>query len=373
MTTAFYRPQTTQPKLDETPALPSYNAMESLLDRIVLKDKHGETLIPTRLPLESLSPASQQRPSEETSDRFALSLLESQQRELDNYRQALQKMGEEMVALQQTVSKLEAEKSTMRRQLNMHEDAAKALVTAENAEILTKAELLDKFVTLKRALAQQVEESTNYRDKVLALQNHLIKFNDKERSYIEKEKERVNQQTVLQERNNKIKKLEETCRQQEMALEKMEKLLKKKLNKSPLALGKAANQSSDNPLVDALNAENQSLKAQIAQLKVDSMAESTSSPAAEKLMKELQLEKAQKRIASLEKELVNKAHEWGREKTAMRLSFGADRDDSRYRALPPLDHAYDIPSRRIDDYPDRGYIRQRLPPGHQHSRLSPLF
>lgn len=71
--------------------------------------------------------------------------MESQQRELDNYRQGLQRMAEEMVALQQSVSKLEAENSVLRRQLNMHEDAARALVTAENAEVLTKAELLDKF------------------------------------------------------------------------------------------------------------------------------------------------------------------------------------------------------------------------------------
>lgn len=62
-----------------------------------------------------------------------------------------------------------------------------------------------------------------------------MQLNDKERTYIQQEKQLVAQTNLLGERNDKIKKLENTCRQQEMALEKMEKLLKKRLGKGPLA------------------------------------------------------------------------------------------------------------------------------------------
>ncbi|XP_041473355.1 coiled-coil domain-containing protein 33-like [Lytechinus variegatus] len=360
--------------------LPPSDALQNLLDsnpqdRLVQpgeKPTSTKGLIPTRLPPPSDKPQSKEGKSPVSggqNDQTLLNLIDSQQREIESYRQAMKRMGEEMVQLQDALTRIEADNSRLRQQANMYEDTTRAMVTDAKLEGMSKAEMLEKYVTLKQALSKQVAEAANYREKLLHAQNDLIKHNDREKRYLDQQEALLSQSKLLQERQDKVKKLEQACREQEKALEKMDKALKGKIGKQGVRFKEESQESA------ALSAENARLKAELEHMKALSASQPRGGSAneAEKLKMQYMLERAESRVSSLERELLGKAKEWGKEKA--NISLRSD-DSLRQRSLPPLPY-YDRGKPRqdyTDAYTDRSYGGRRPRLGYgTPTRLSPLY
>ncbi|XP_071476691.1 coiled-coil domain-containing protein 33-like [Diadema antillarum] len=353
--------------------LPPRDAIQNLLesdprDRLVQPSDRSapstKGLIPTRMPP---PPPAAATPPAPHNDQTLMNLIDSQQREIDSYRQAMKRMGEEVVQLQDALARLEADNSLLRQQANMYEDTTRAMVTDAKLEGMSKAEMLEKYVTLKRALSKQVSEAANYREKLLHAQNELIKHNDREKQYLEQQEATASQSRLLQERQDKVKKLERTCREQEKALEKMERALKSRQTKQSVSF------KEDSRDAELLGVENAKLKAEIEHLRATSAQKSDSANEAEKIRMQFMLEKAEGRVSSLEQELLEKAKEWGKEKANISLRTN---DHQRQHSLPPLPY-YDR-GKQIQDFDDRygnrsyGSRRPRL--GYSTpTRLSPLY
>uniref|UniRef100_A0A674I8C1 Coiled-coil domain containing 33 n=1 Tax=Terrapene triunguis TaxID=2587831 RepID=A0A674I8C1_9SAUR len=142
---------------------------------------------------------------------------------LDNYRTAMKKMADDILSLRRHVASLEAENSTLRCNLSMHEE------TCPHA---TDRALWSLAVALKHKLAAGTVEMSRMKDRVQQLQNELIRKNDREKDLVMLQRAHQQQQTVLRKYHKKITKmkaLEDTVRQQERVIEKMERMLEEKV------------------------------------------------------------------------------------------------------------------------------------------------
>ncbi|XP_043379680.1 coiled-coil domain-containing protein 33 isoform X7 [Chelonia mydas] len=138
--------------------------------------------------------------------------------ELDNYCTAMKKMADDILSLRRRVASLEAENSTLRRNLSMHEEVGRTLLNDVDVDVMTKAEIVDRIVALKRKLAAGTVEMSRMKDRVQQLQNELIRKNDREKDLVKLQRAHQQQQMVLrkyQEKITKMKALEDTVRQQE--------------------------------------------------------------------------------------------------------------------------------------------------------------
>uniref|UniRef100_A0A8C4YRU6 Coiled-coil domain containing 33 n=1 Tax=Gopherus evgoodei TaxID=1825980 RepID=A0A8C4YRU6_9SAUR len=143
--------------------------------------------------------------------------------EVNNYRTAMKKMADDILSLRRHVASLEAENSTLRRNLSMHEE------TCPHA---TDRAVWSLAVALKHKLAAGTVEMSRMKDRVQQLQNELIRKNDREKDLVMLQRAHQQQQTVLrkyQEKITKMKALEDTVRQQERVIEKMERMLEEKV------------------------------------------------------------------------------------------------------------------------------------------------
>ncbi|XP_043349669.1 coiled-coil domain-containing protein 33 isoform X6 [Dermochelys coriacea] len=138
--------------------------------------------------------------------------------ELDNYCTAMKKMADDILSLRRHVASLEAENSTLRRNLNMHKEVGRTLLNDMDVDVMTKAEIVDRIVAFKRKLAAGTVEMSWMKDRVQQLQNELIRKNDQEKELVMLQRAHQQQQMVLrkyQEKITKTKALEDTVRQQE--------------------------------------------------------------------------------------------------------------------------------------------------------------
>ena len=78
-------------------------------------------------------------------DKTSLQLLDHQMRELEKYRTAVHKMGEDILTLRQQIRDLEAYNSQLRRDLSQYNDATKLLLDSQELDGLTKAELAARY------------------------------------------------------------------------------------------------------------------------------------------------------------------------------------------------------------------------------------
>ncbi|XP_073219169.1 coiled-coil domain-containing protein 33-like isoform X5 [Lepidochelys kempii] len=138
--------------------------------------------------------------------------------ELDNYCVAMKKMADDILSLRRRVASLEAENSTLHRNLSMHEEVGRTLLNDVDVDVMTKAETVDRIVALKRKLAAGTVEMSRMKDRVQQLQNELIRKNDREKDLVKLQRAHQQQQMVLrkyQEKITKMKALEDTVQQQE--------------------------------------------------------------------------------------------------------------------------------------------------------------
>jgi mTERF domain-containing protein len=111
-------------------------------------------------------------------------LLDYQTRELQRYRDAMRKLGQDVLGLRQQVRNLEAENARLRRELNQSTDADSGSsyrrVDSRPVEEWTKGELANRYSNLKVRFDRQTDELRDYRDRIQKLQNDLLRKNDLE-------------------------------------------------------------------------------------------------------------------------------------------------------------------------------------------------
>ncbi|MGH0146529.1 UNVERIFIED_CONTAM: hypothetical protein FKN15_008327 [Acipenser sinensis] len=273
--------------------------------------------------------------SETVYDSHAAKVIEHESRELENYRTAMCKMAEDIIALRRHVGNLESDNSKLRSELTLHQDLGKTLLDDTDIDVMTKAEITDRIASLKFKLASRMAEVKTHKDKIQQLQKELIRKNDREKELLRLQRAHQQQQAVLQryqDRAGKVKSLEGTIRQQEKVIEKMEKVLDTKLKEKnrdqTAALKKQTGGSSDNlwkEIESALASENSRLRAELEKLRYQSAPSPFQQPLqkqdffsdTEKMSLLAKLEKAQGRIQMLETQLEENARKWGREKQDM--------------------------------------------------------
>lgn len=67
------------------------------------------------------------------------------QKELANYRLAMQRMADDIIALRRQMSGLEAENSALRSERSLNQDAGRSLLSDADIDVMTKAELADRL------------------------------------------------------------------------------------------------------------------------------------------------------------------------------------------------------------------------------------
>uniref|UniRef100_S4RC10 Coiled-coil domain containing 33 n=1 Tax=Petromyzon marinus TaxID=7757 RepID=S4RC10_PETMA len=153
--------------------------------------------------------------------------------EVETYRVGMRRMAEDILSLRNEVMRLEIEKSELRRQMSLHRDAGRLLLSDGQFDVELKQKLASETVTLR-----------SYKEKVQKLQNELIWKADREKELVRLQLAHRQQQAVLlryQERAARPARLEDTVRQQEKVIEKMEKLLERSVASN--SNGKTENKS----------------------------------------------------------------------------------------------------------------------------------
>ncbi|XP_045893040.1 coiled-coil domain-containing protein 33 [Micropterus dolomieu] len=256
--------------------------------------------------------------------------------EVENYRSAMSKMADDIIALRTRVVTLEAENSQLRIDLSLHQDLGRDLLTDTDIDVMTKAEISDHIASLKFKLASETSKAALQRDRIQQLQNELIKKNDSEKELLKLQRVHQQQQEDLQCHQNLLTKtatLEATVKQQEKVIQNMEKALYSKLREK--------NKSGDKRLVakkqrgeidhrkeemeSALAAENTRLREELDRIRLQPAAviiqqsaqTKDALPLKERLSLLNKLEKAEARAQTLETQLEENSKLWGREKQDM--------------------------------------------------------
>ncbi|KYO21538.1 coiled-coil domain-containing protein 33-like [Alligator mississippiensis] len=252
-------------------------------------------------------------------------ITHQQDQEPDTYRLALTRMADDILSLRRHVVNLETENSNLRRNLNMHKDLGRTLLDDVDIDVMTKAEIVDRIVGLKQKLAAETMEIRKLKDRVQQLQNELIRKNDMEKDLLTLQRAHQQQQAVLRKYNEKIAKikaLEETVRQQEKVIEKMERLLEGKLAEATKNAERPSGKTFSKGLYTTLLTENLRLQEELGRSHYCSspiILQQQSLPQdiydhSERLSLLAKLEKAQTHIHVLESQLEQSARTWGREK-----------------------------------------------------------
>ncbi|XP_067327286.1 coiled-coil domain-containing protein 33 [Anolis sagrei] len=252
--------------------------------------------------------------------------------EPDNYRLALQKMADDIISLRRHIADLENENSALRRNLTVHEDVGRALFQDIDLDAMTKAEIVDRILSLKQKLSSGAREMARMKDRVQKLQNELIRKNDREKDLMMLQRAHQQQQMVLrkcQAKMAKMQALEGAVRQQEKVIERMERMLEGRMkdrlkgtvHMSDLTQGAGVGDAWSKDLYSTLLMENTRLRDELGKSSFNSpiilqqqALPDVFSASSEKLSLISKLEKAEARIQALEFQLEGSARKWGREK-----------------------------------------------------------
>lgn len=299
-------------------------------------------------------------------------VMEHQEQELANYRLAMQRMADDIITLRRQMSGLEAENSALRSERSLNEDLGRTLLSDTDIDVMTKAELADRLVTLKQKLASETSELRSMRDRVQQLQNELVRRNDREKELLLLQRAHQQQQTVLNQYHQKLgraKNLQDTVRKQEKVIEKMEKLLDNKLRdekKSRIDKGDRGVRvdALQGEVYSALLAENARLREELDKAQQPTTVFTQILPIPEQLTDSekfsllSKLEKSQARVQSLERELEDSARRWGRDKQQL-LTQVSEQQMGFSRTQTTILHHF--PTKDQD------------PPTKRHVKLDPLI
>ncbi|KTF94400.1 hypothetical protein cypCar_00036467 [Cyprinus carpio] len=248
---------------------------------------------------------------------------------------AMHKMADDILSLRSQVSTLESENSQLRRDLSLKQDLT--LLDDTDIDVMTKTEIADRIASLKFKLSSESSKAVAQKDRIQQLQNELIRKNDIEKEFVQLQRAHQQQQAVLkkyQARSGKISALEDTVRQQEKVIEKMEKILDAKLkerNKENSEKKRAVVKHNDEEklkrreIESVLAAENSRLRAELDRLRnlpppvIIQQPVQSLQPFSDREKLELltQLARAEGRIQTLEQQLKENSRQWGKEKQEM--------------------------------------------------------
>ncbi|KAM8973282.1 coiled-coil domain-containing protein 33 [Pelodytes ibericus] len=316
-------------------SFPSHSALSDILPNpwthpIHADQKTGE---PGGLQGHSNSDPSPRYMSNKNMDLPADPVMEHEEQEIANYRLAMQRMADDIITLRRQMGGLEAENSSLRSERSMLQDAGRSMLSDADIDVMTKAEIADRLVTLKQKLSSETSELRGMRDRVHQLQNELVRKNDREKELLLLQRAHQQQQAVLQQyhqRAGRTRTLQDTVRKQEKVIEKMEKLLDTKLRDEKRKRVEGGERGGrmeflQGEVYATLLAENSRLREELEKARQPVITLQPSIPmnggqsqdvfsATEKFSLLSKLEKSQARVQSLERELEEAARRWGREK-----------------------------------------------------------
>ncbi|XP_052262939.1 coiled-coil domain-containing protein 33-like isoform X2 [Dreissena polymorpha] len=345
--------------------MPPFTAMESILPdyQYIFQPGEGGThqpRTPTRTAKQPTQPRIPEGIEGDDVDANSFLLLDHQTKELGNYRDAVHKMGADILTLRRQIQELENVNSSLRRDLANYNDASRLMIDSSELDGLTKPEVLSRYAAIKQTLSSQTMDLKAYKDKLQKAQNELIKKNDQEKNFLKTQQTLKSQQTLinqLQERLKKLKKLEEACKKQENVIQQMEKVLEKHhRDRSKYQKDKASQDANE-----VLLQENKRLRETIDELRLQLRTAGVGNPNddLEKMELYQALEKAEGRIAALERQLAENARSWGKERAGLNLK------------LNEAEHGFGRSAGMVlHDYPVIGEL------GHGKSslkRLSPVY
>uniref|UniRef100_A0A4W4DUL2 Coiled-coil domain containing 33 n=1 Tax=Electrophorus electricus TaxID=8005 RepID=A0A4W4DUL2_ELEEL len=282
--------------------------------------------------------------------------------ELENYRNAMGKMTEDILALRSQVANLEEENSRLRAGVSLHRN----LLDDTDIDVMTKTEIADRIVSLKFMLAAESRKVMEQTDKIQQLQNELIRKNDSEKELVELQRAHQQQQAELQHYQGharKLARLEGTICQQEKVPDST--VLKKEIE-------------------SVLAAENSRLRKELERLRCQPSPVPTQQPAQvdpvrhilntstisntqthihnrERMNLLAQLERTEACIHTLNKQLEENARQWGREKQGMLIR------------LSEYGHGFTRTSSEIlHDLPQVSIVSDSIVGHVRHRHLKPL-
>ncbi|XP_054475448.1 coiled-coil domain-containing protein 33 [Anoplopoma fimbria] len=301
-------------------------------------------------------------------------ITDLQTKEMENYRSAMSRMAEEIIALRTQVVTLEAENSQLRTDLSLQQDLGRDLLDDTDIDVMTKAEIADRIASLKFKLASATSKAASQRDRIQQLQNDLIKKNDSEKELLKLQRVHQQHDENLHHHQSHLAEmatLKVTVKQQEKAIEKMEKVLENNLrekNKQHVAKKLVVKkQRGETPghikeeMESALAAENTRLRGELERIRrqpvsvIQQTAQTKEAlPVKERLSLLNKLEMAEARAQTLEAQLKENSQIWGREKQDM-LTKLSEQKHGFVRTSTTIQH--NVPSR---------FVSESL---HQQSRL----
>ncbi|XP_068128677.1 coiled-coil domain-containing protein 33 isoform X2 [Hyperolius riggenbachi] len=317
------------------PSLPPYNALADILPNPWIQQaREPKVADPVALPNQLNTHLSQQLLSNSV-EMPGDPVMEHQEQELANYRLAMQRMADDIITLRRQMSGLEAENSALRSEHSLHQDLGRSLLSDTDIDVMTKAEIADRLVTVKQKLASETSELRSMRDRVQQLQNELVRRNDREKELLLLHRAHQQQQAVLSQYHQRLgrsKALQDTVKKQEKVIEKMEKLLDNKLRDERRSRTDAGDKGTrvealQGEIHAALLAENSRLREELEKSQTSTTVLTQIQPVhdpftdSEKFSLLSKLEKSQARVQSLEKELEEAARRWGREKQQLQTQI----------------------------------------------------
>ncbi|XP_020611309.1 coiled-coil domain-containing protein 33-like [Orbicella faveolata] len=311
--------------------LPPMNAVKTILPQF-----HSLYNAPNTEPVKEYVPlANVLTPPERGLNSFnALSFLWDLQ-EVDRYRTAMRKMATDLLHVREDCKRLEDANSRLRRELGQHDEISRLMVSSKDLDNVTHSELVQKFVLLKKKLADESSKKQELQSRLQRLQNDLIKKNEMEKEFLKLQEAHEGQQALLQKLQGKLQKattIQDTCKKQEKVIVQLEQLLAKHGKGQYNGVSVEGSET-----YRTLSEENMKLQAEIMQLKEqlrksEAKQKKPRSPGqhvtsngpisdAERLELFEKLEKADGRILALEKQLADNVRKWAKDKAELQMKL----------------------------------------------------
>lgn len=314
----------------------------------------------------------------------SLAVMDYQMKEVDRYRTAMRKMAEDLLHVREDCKRLEEANSRLRRELGQHDEISRLMVSSKDLDNVTHSELVQKFVLLKKKLADESSKKQDLQTRLQRLQNDLIKKNETEKEFLKLQEAHEGQQALLQKlqgRVQKTKAIQDTCKKQEKVIVQLEQLLAKQ--------GKGGQYNGEsNETYRTLSEENIKLQAEIMQYKdmlrkAEAKQKLPRSPpdkhvASNGPMSDMErlelfekLERAEGRIVALEKQLSENVRKWAKDKADLQMKL----NESVLAQKTGYKHSYSSTSVDILDWhngPKPPSPSRPLGPRRPSPKLNPL-
>lgn len=238
--------------------------------------------------------------------------------ELKTLKETVRRMSVDISRLKSTIARLQEENRALKKQLFTKKNLVDIIQSDLNTGALTVEELAEKYIATKAELESESAELKKYQDKVQQLQNQLIKANDREKKYLSKALSTPPEvEKKVDEKQDRIKKLENTALQQEKVIAKMEKLLadclrneeKPKAKMPPNRRPEKRDRLASDQASTILMQENSRLRMELEDLKLQQRRFDMDNSHLQ-----ANLDQAHGRVNSLEQQLDQNSRQWAQEK-----------------------------------------------------------